>query len=665
MTKQLLIQSNFSHGELDPRVFNVDLSLYYKSARYVRNLYVRPQGGVQRRHGTIYQTTIDGDSDKIKLGSYIHDTESAYMLIWKDSVLQIFKEENNKLTQLPQQVSPYTADEVRDVQYTQVGQTLYSTHPNHMPYQLTRGADDNTWTYKAITFQNQPVNDFTNAFVDSLFTLSDVSVGTGKTLTTDVNTFSSAYVGGVFTSIGDVNNPNGATGLARITDYTDEKNVTVTIINKFDDSLASGGMKGNHCYLAEPIYSSTRGYPAAVGTSQSRLCFGGAVQTPNIIVMSKINSPLNFNVEDGGDPDAALSYTMDGKNHNKIEWILSNQSIQIFGSEDTFSTTSSLVDANNTNISLQTDKGASSKCSPQILDNEVFYVQNGGKVVMRHVFNPTSATYNSVPVSEFASHLINDPVASAVLGGNSLDNADYLFLVNSDGTLAVLQSQVVQNIVGWSLCGTGDDLVVSDMLPDHGKFKDIVAINNTIYVLVERKVNNHIETKQYIEKLSFSARTDCTISQIFLENQTVIKNLEPLEGLTVKVMADGFLLGDQKVDTGQITIERPSSSVSVGLYYDVQLTPLPVNVLGSHAKYLPKRIVRTWVSYYESIGIYVDGTPIPELRWQDHILDTPTTPKSGWHEERIDGWNPQKTYDITQTDPLPLQVLGLGFEVEL
>ena len=107
MTKQLLIQSNFSHGELDPRVFNVDLSLYYKSARYVRNLYVRPQGGVQRRHGTIYQTTIDGDSDKIKLGSYIHDTESAYMLIWKDSVLQIFKEENNKLTQLPPRVNWY------------------------------------------------------------------------------------------------------------------------------------------------------------------------------------------------------------------------------------------------------------------------------------------------------------------------------------------------------------------------------------------------------------------------------------------------------------------------------------------------------------------------------------------------------------------------------
>jgi hypothetical protein len=664
MTKQLLIQSNFSHGELDPRVFDVTLDLYYKSAQYVRNLYVRPQGGVLRRHGTIYKNTIDADADKIKLGSYIHDTENAYLLVWIDQILNIYKEDSSGLTLKKTIASPYTADEVRDVQFTQVGQTLYSVYPSYMPYQLTRGADDTNWTYAAIVFQNDPVNDFDNAFINSTFTLKSVATGKDIVLTTDVNTFSAAYVGGVFLSIGDSTNASGAAGLARITEYTNATSVKVTIINPFDSSLTSG-VKGNHCYLAEPIYSATRGYPASVGTSQSRLCFGGADQTPNIIVMSKINSPLNFNVLDGADPDAALSYTLPGQNHNKIEWIMSNQSVQIFGSSDTFSTTSSLLDSANMAFSLQTDKGASSKCAPQTLDNEVFYVQNGGKAVMRHVFNPQSGTYTSVPVSTFAAHLIKDPIASAVLGGDSLDDADYLFLVNSDGSLAVLQSLAVQNVLGWSLCGTGEELNVQTMNPNHGKFKDIVAINNEIYVLVERKINNHTEIKQYIEKLSFDVRTDCTITQVFQEDQTVIQNLNALEGLPVKVWADGFLLDDQTVDTGQITIERPSSNVSVGLNYNVQLTPLPVNILGSHAKYLPKRIVRTWVSYYDSIGIYVDGTPIPELRWQDQILDTPTTEKSGWYDARLEGWDPQKTYDITQQDPLPFYVLGLGFEVEL
>jgi hypothetical protein len=662
MTKQLLIQSNFSHGELDPRIFDVTLDMYYKSARYVRNLYVRPQGGVLRRHGTIYQTEINADENTIKLSSYIHDTENAYILVWTNLQILVYKDVNGILAKQATIVSPYSGIQVRDVQTTQVGQTLYSVHSEFMPYQLVRGADDTTWTFEAIVFQNDPVNDFTNDFVNSVFTLPTVSTGKGIVLTTDVDTFSAAYVGGVFLSIGNSTNANGAAGLARITGYTDPKNVTVTIINGFDSSLSSG-VKGNHCYLAEPIYSATRGYPASVGTSQSRLCFGGADQTPNIIVMSKINSPLNFNVLDGSDPDAALSYTLPGQNHNKIEWIMSNRSVQIFGSSDTFSTTSSLLDSSNMAFSLQTDKGSSSLCGPQTLDNEVFYVQSGGKAVMQHTFNPQSGTYTSIPVSTFAAHLINDPVASAVLGGDSLDDADYLFLVNSDGTLAVLQSLAVQNVLGWSLCGTGDDINLSDLVPDHGKFKDIVALNNIIYVLVQRKLNG--EVKQYIEKLTFDVKTDCTIVQNFQENQTVITGLDALESLPVKVWADGLLLDDQNVDNGQITIERASSNVSVGLNYNVQLTPLPVNILGSHAKYLPKRIVRTWVSYYESIGIYVDGTPIPELTWGTPILDQPTPTKSGWYDARLEGWDPQKTYDITQQDPLPFSVLGLGFEVEL
>lgn len=663
MSKQYVLQNNFSHGEIDPKVYNVSLDIYYKAAKYVRNLYIRPQGGAIRRHGSIYQSTIPSSINK--MGGFIHDTENAYILVWYNLKLAIYKETDG-ISIVTTIDSPYLEKDISAIKFAQVGQTLYSTHPSYPPKVLTR-TTDSSWKYIDIVFKNAPTNDFDNSYTDKTFTLSSADVGDNVTLTASGATFSTAYIGGIFLSIGDTNNPNGALGLARITGYTSPTVMTVNVINKFDASSTGPlpqGLKGTTCDLAEPAYSATRGYPATVGTSQSRLCFGGGTQTPNIISMSKINSPLNFNVLDGADLDAALMYTMPGKNHNSIEWIMSNQSVQIFGTADTFSTTSSLLDSQSLSFSLQTDKGASNKCSPQTIDNEVYYVRKGGKAVMQHVFNPQSGTYASSNKSLMASDLIRDPVSSAVLGGDTINDADYLFLVNSDGTLAVLQALAEQNVLGWSLCGTGDDLHnLSTMTPNHGLYKNIVSLNEQIYVIVERLING--SRKTYIEKLSFTVNTDSTIVKEYSEKTTLIEGLETLEAIKVKVWADGYLLDDQTVTNGQITIEMPATSVSVGMNYNVQLTPLPVNIIGSHTKYLPKRIVRLWVDYYDSIGIDVNGTPIPELKWSNPILGKTTKPRSGTYTARGEGWNPQVTFDITQQEPLPFLITGIGYEVEI
>lgn len=662
MSTSLIVQSNFSHGELDPRVFNVSLDVYYKSAKYLRNVYVRPQGGVTKRHGSIFHVELNSSAAETKLGAFTHDTNNSYLLVWIDGQLKIYKDIDGKLKEISNVVSPYTASQVRQVRDAQVGQTLYRAHLEVPVNQLTRGADDSTWTLAPVEYQNAPIHDFDNTFINSTFTLADTSIGKDRVLTTDIDTFSEAYLGGIFSAQGLSSAVSEIIGMGRITSYNDPRSVNITIVNPFGDSL-NDGVKGNHCFLAEPLYSVARGYPGAIGMSQSSLCLGGSLQAPNVFVKSKINVPLNFNVIDSSDSDSALSYVLEGKNHNIIEWIESNQSIQIFGSNDTFSTTSSLVDANNTKMSLQTSKGASTKCSPQTLDNSVFYVQSGGKAVMKHVFNPQSATYTSIPVSELAAHLIKNPIASAVLSGDELDSADYLFLINEDGTMVVLQSLEIQNVLGWSLCGTGSDLVMSDMMPAQGKYKDIVAVNNKMYVLVERIINED-EVKLYIEELSFNVKTDCTIIQNYQENVTVVRNLEKLEGLKVKIVADGFILADQTISNGEITIERPSSNISIGIKYELLLTPLPVNILGSHTKYLPKRIVKTWVSYYESLGIMVNGVLIPDLYWNNHILNKIPDPKSDWYEEQVGNWDPKKTYDITQDQPLPFSVLGLGYKVE-
>lgn len=658
MTKQLQLQNNFSHGELDPRVYDVDLSIYYKSAKYVRNLYVRPQGGLTRRHGSNYLYTLSSGDNKF--ATFVYDANTAYLFVLEDSKLLIFKQTDKGLTFVYNVTSPYTAAQLPNVKFAQVTRTLYFVHPDVPPQQLTRGATDTDWALAALTFQNPPVFDYSSNYFTASFTLSSTVAGTTSTLTSTTSVFTAQHVGGLFLSIGDASNPNDAPGLARITAFTSATEVTTTIITAFNSTTNPGSTS----YLGEQAFSTVRGWPSAVGSAQSRLCLGGASQAPNVIAMSKINAPLNFNVLDETDADGGLMYTLPGENHNVIQWIVSNKTVQIFGSKDTFSTTSSVIDNSNMAFSLQTDKGSSNLVQPQTLDNDVFYVQDGGKAVMRHVFTPVSGTYASSNQSIFASHLIKNPVSSAILSGDSLDNADYLFLVNSDGSLAVLQSLAEQNVLGWSLCATGDDMHdLSSINPNKGKYKSIIALNNVIYVIVERIVNT--ETKYYIEELDFNTHMDCTITQTLASPGTTITNLAELEAETVKVIADGYLLKNEVVTNGQITIDRPSSNVSVGLAFNVQLTPLPVNVLGSKTKYLPKRIVRTWVNYYQSLGIYVDGTPIPELKFGPNVLDTVPSPKDGTYDARLEGWSPNVTYDITQIDPLPFLVTGIGYEVEI
>ena len=50
-----LYQSNFAQGELSPWLNGrVDIAQYANSAKSIKNMFVRPQGGLMKRPGTTY-----------------------------------------------------------------------------------------------------------------------------------------------------------------------------------------------------------------------------------------------------------------------------------------------------------------------------------------------------------------------------------------------------------------------------------------------------------------------------------------------------------------------------------------------------------------------------------------------------------------------------------
>ena len=91
--------------------------------------------------------------------------------------------------------TPYTQDDLAELNYTQSADVLYLTHPGHAPRQLERLGNTN-WQLNLYAFENGPfMVDNTNSTVT--LALSATS-GTGKTLTAVGFTFSTMHVGSLW-----------------------------------------------------------------------------------------------------------------------------------------------------------------------------------------------------------------------------------------------------------------------------------------------------------------------------------------------------------------------------------------------------------------------------------------------------------------------------------
>ena len=151
------------------------------------------------------------------------------------------------------------------------------------------------------------------------------------------------------------------------------------------------------------------------------------------------------------------------------------------------------------------------------------------------------------------------------------DDGDLLLITNdTDGSMAVFSILRSQNVVA-----------PSEFITD-GKFLDVAVDITDIYVATERTINS--STKRYIELFDDQRTTDANIQYFSgatspdqsLPGNTTCSNLSHLEGATVDVVRDNFVLTDKTVASGAITIdEAPTSFVEVGLPYSVEVKTLP------------------------------------------------------------------------------------------
>ena len=88
------IQNSFNGGEWSPRMFGrTDISKYNSAVSQLKNFHILPQGGVQRRSGTRYVGEIGDSLNAGRLISFIFSDEQAYILLFEDLVIRIYRNE--------------------------------------------------------------------------------------------------------------------------------------------------------------------------------------------------------------------------------------------------------------------------------------------------------------------------------------------------------------------------------------------------------------------------------------------------------------------------------------------------------------------------------------------------------------------------------------------
>ncbi len=683
----LVVQNNFTHGELSARLIaRSDIGLYTKSAAKLRNVVVIPEGGVKRRFGTkfIYNlSSIPTTADVRSIPFEFSETVNYLFVFYPDNIA-VFEDDVLVTTIL---TTGITAAQIGSFDFAQTTNNLIIVHPDFQMKQIVRQTDAPTFTITNVPIAVFPAHDFTNRIYNGdTFTLLSASIGTGITLTkTGAALFTDEFIGGIF--IGPGSTVDAPIGFSRFTAVASGISATVDIISTF----GSTSIKGEDAIVAAKAWSDLeadgsgdRGWPVSITFYQGRLWFGASKSLPQTLFGSKAENFGSFDIGTG-EADDAIQVTLASSSINHIKYLNSEKSLQIFTFSSEWAIPQSFDEAI-TPASVAVRKMSNYgivAVKPQVLDNETFYVKRGGKGIMAYLYDSTNFSYKSEDVSILSNDLIRQPIGATVLQGSETEDADYLFIVNDDGTIAIYQTLRDQDVSAWTLADTQTQVAPvgsAEGLIIPSKFVDASQLGNDVYFIVERTVDGSIV--RYLEKLDFDLFTDATIVQNLGAPTDTITGLSALNNSTVCMRggddSPDFSFGTQIVTGNEINLvsDIPGELeevvfADVGFCFTPTITTLPAVPVSSSGQtnFIPKRVNRIFVNYFESLGIKVDGVLIPNLQlgntFSAECLTPSCDPQTGVEQLYRQGWDVSPQITITQDEPLPMTILAVGYEVTI
>lgn len=511
MSTTSLVQTSFSRGEIGPQLYGrVDLAAYQNGLRQLSNFIVTPYGGYVNRAGSYFlaQTL---NNEVARMIRFKFNNADTYALEFTHLAMRVYRNGGLVLNSggpfagLPfQLVTPFTRDELFQINFTQSGDVMDMVQVNHKPQKLKRFGHDN-WTISPVSlvpsvaapasatattpgggtgntqawrFQVTAVlDDGSNAIEESLpVTSNSVTVFNSNVQATVTWP---AVVGAAYYNVYKDNAGAGIYGFvgrANTLTFTDT-NITPTKT----DTPPTG---------TDPFVGAGN-FPRAVSYYQQRLVYASTLIKPQTLWFSKTGVFMNFGYSTPQKDDDAITWTMASNEVNTIMHLLPLKSLLPFtdGAEWLIQGSAAGFTAKTINGGAESYNGIG-QLRPLLIGSSAVYAQERGREITAFGYSLQADGFSGSTISILSPHLIED---------YSLVDWDFqkipyhvIWGARSDGAAVTCTYIPEQDVNGWSHQHTD------------GKYLSLCSVpegrDDVVYACVERVIGG--VTKRYVEQFA-------------------------------------------------------------------------------------------------------------------------------------------------------------------
>jgi hypothetical protein len=365
-------------------------------------------------------------------------------------------------------------------------------------------------------------------------------------------------------------------------------------------------------------WGGKRGMPTACAFHEGRLWFAGG----NQIWGSESDFYESFDRLIEG-ASASIQKTIGFGAAEKIHWLAPSARLVAATAIAEIDVRSSafgeILTPENTNLKAGSDMGTAD-IVPIVLDNEILFIQRGGKKLIGIDFNMNAEKHAVEDFNMLNNDILRagDGVVQIVFARNPETR---VYIVMNDGTMRVLLRDITEGILGWSRMTIRDNALgqenVTSVAVLPGNDEDEVWITTDSAKVLKfapfSKAEGQLDSRHYDSFQYFASPGSTTLTLHSLGN-----------GTTVGAWVDGTDVGDFTVSGGQITGVTGAdvaANVTVGYRYEATyLSNKLTDFAGISVVAQRKRIVNTgllmrnYVTGVVTVGFDLDNlAPMPTI----------------------------------------------------
>ncbi len=674
------LQTTFNSLELGPRLHERSEIKYFQTGlARAENIEALPQGGFSVRQGLRHVGNLL--STATRLIDFRANNGSVFDIVYAAATAQAW----GKTALTASFAHPYTAAQVRAMDWAQQLDTLVTFHPDVAPQRVLFNPTAISFANAAAPIVNLQNYDYGATYTNGVaaqWELEFVGVGATTVFVMTVNgqetegilfTDITTARGRIQTALADLGTIGpGFTvtvvgGKIRITfsgadNLGDKWAVSARAVNDADAAIVSF-KRVTGVDPGEPVISAARGWPRCGVFYQQRLLMGGFRSLPAAWIASISGEYFNFDTR-VKDANGAFLVLLDAPGGEVVRRIVNNQFLLVLTSGTNYWVAGSQDGLSKTTPPKHvpaSDHGVADGVPVVQNEGAAVYIHSSGDFVGELRYTDVDGNYKALDISLLAYHLIARAQDLAVRKKENLQAANTLAVVNGDGSLRLCMMLREQDITGFARVESGCSFLSAAA---NGR--------NELSVISER--GGGIVSSRRLERFEAGLLLDAAVDFTNAPAHEWVAGLAHLNNQQVWALADGHVFGPMKVTNGRVKLPVPVAAGTVGVWHPPVVTTLPLPRDRAEGVVVKRKgrihTLKIDVEDTTSIAIQANGGKLYDIDLTRYGMTcdkpelmqgvTGTLTISG-----LTGWSDLPQITITQTRPGRLTVRSITTEARL